>query len=398
MKLRIAACLIIFFASLSVHAQKKEISSARDNLKKGTKLEDVEKSMTKLLADSANRGNVKVWDCLFESLKKQYQAANEKLYLKQKQDTAALFSIASRMFTYMESYDSIDARADEKGRVKLQYRKQNGELLNTLRPNLYNGGRFYVMKQKWGDAYALLHQYLNAAEQPLFDRYNYADKDTLMSEVAYWAVYAAYKQKNAAGVHRYAPLAQQKADRKEAVMQYLCETYWAEKDTTRYCQTLHEGFNFYPRSTFFYPLLVDYYTADKRWQEALTITESAIASDSTNHIYPLTKASLLVNLGQYELAFDICDSLIQHGDTVPEAQLHAGLAKFNIGVTLDKSARTAKEKKAMMNTYRQALPYLEAYRKARPDRKDAWGLPLYTIYLNLNMGKEFDEIDRQMKQ
>ena len=27
-----------------------------------------------------------------------------------------------------------------------------------------------------------------------------------------------------------------------------------------------------------------------------------------------------------------------------------------------------------------------------------WAFPLYTIYLNLNMGKEFDEIDKIMKK
>ena len=32
-----------------------------------------------------------------------------------------------------------------------------------------------------------------------------------------------------------------------------------------------------------------------------------------------------------------------------------------------------------------------------PDEKGLWGLPLYTIYLNLNMGKEFDEIDKLLK-
>ena len=30
--------------------------------------------------------------------------------------------------------------------------------------------------------------------------------------------------------------------------------------------------------------------------------------------------------------------------------------------------------------------------------KDQWALPLYTIYLNLNMGKEFDEIDKLLNQ
>lgn len=37
---------------------------------------------------------------------------------------------------------------------------------------------------------------------------------------------------------------------------------------------------------------------------------------------------------------------------------------------------------------------MERYRKLAPNEKDKWVPILYTIYLNLNMGKEFDEIDR----
>lgn len=48
----------------------------------------------------------------------------------------------------------------------------------------------------------------------------------------------------------------------------------------------------------------------------------------------------------------------------------------------------------ILNDYRKALPYLERYRQLAPDMKDRWSRPLYTIYLNLNMGKEFDEIDK----
>ena len=44
------------------------------------------------------------------------------------------------------------------------------------------------------------------------------------------------------------------------------------------------------------------------------------------------------------------------------------------------------------------MPYLETYRRMREDKVDTWGLPLYTIYLNLNMGKQFDEIDKLMKK
>ena len=33
-----------------------------------------------------------------------------------------------------------------------------------------------------------------------------------------------------------------------------------------------------------------------------------------------------------------------------------------------------------------------------PDEKDKWAPSLYRIYLNLNMGRQFDEIDRLLKK
>ena len=48
--------------------------------------------MTELLKkDSASRDNKKVYKTWFEAVQKQYSAANDRLYLKQKKDTAAFF-------------------------------------------------------------------------------------------------------------------------------------------------------------------------------------------------------------------------------------------------------------------------------------------------------------------
>ena len=52
----------------------------------------------------------------------------------------------------------------------------------------------------------------------------------------------------------------------------------------------------------------------------------------------------------------------------------------------------------MEENYKKALPYLVKYREMEPKEQGKWAFPLYTIYLNLNMGKEFDEIDKVMKQ
>ena len=68
-------------------AQKKEINTARNWIKSGKNFDKAEQSMMTLLNDSANRNNEKIWSVLFESLRKQYEAVNEKFYLKQKYDT-----------------------------------------------------------------------------------------------------------------------------------------------------------------------------------------------------------------------------------------------------------------------------------------------------------------------
>ena len=147
MKFRIILLLFLLVIGPNAWSQKKVISAAMDNVKKGNSLDKAEQSMLDLLKDSANLHNSKIWDVLFESQRKQYEQGNEKLYLKQQYDTASLFNIASRMFTVMERYDSIDALPDKKGHVKLKYRKDNSTFLNVVRPNLYTGGRFFIHKQ-----------------------------------------------------------------------------------------------------------------------------------------------------------------------------------------------------------------------------------------------------------
>ncbi len=97
---------------LLVSAQKKQISTAKDLVRAGKDLTKAEKSMRILLSDSANHYNVKAWVVLCDALTKQYEQGNEKLYLKQKYDTAAFFKITKRMFETMASFDSIDARID----------------------------------------------------------------------------------------------------------------------------------------------------------------------------------------------------------------------------------------------------------------------------------------------
>ena len=146
---RIITIWITLVLSLGVYAQKKEMAQAKEFVKKGTNLPQAESLMKNLLKDSANRTNEKIWLILFEAQKKQYDQGNEKMYLKQQLDTATLFDAAKRMFKTLEGLDSVDMMPDEKGKVKLAYRKKHAELLNVYRKNLFNGGAFFINQKKY---------------------------------------------------------------------------------------------------------------------------------------------------------------------------------------------------------------------------------------------------------
>lgn len=384
---------------MPVAAQKKEISSAQDRVKAGKELDKVEQSMTKLLQDSANRHNEKIWELLFESLQKQYQQGNEKLYLKQKYDTAALFQIASRTFTVAEDFDSIDALPDKKGRVKLKFRKQNATKLNTIRPNLYNGGAYYIRKHDYNTAYRLFSQYVEAADKPLFKDFDYANNDRHLPEAAYWAAYCGYKLNDSKKILHHTYLALKDTANRESMLQFLSVAYSLDKDTTRWLGTLKEGFAAFPLSDYFYPRLMEYYTSRKDWPTALSLTEKALQADSTDTIFLLAKSTIMLNTGKFHECFDICNKLLKKNSELPAACLNAGLAKFNEGVSMDKTMQmTQKNRKDIQRLYEEALPFLEKYRQLKPKDKDKWAMPLYTIYLNLNMGAKFDEIDKLLKQ
>lgn len=396
---RIVTTIILILSFIPIFAQKKEINTAIDNLKANKDLDKVEASMTTLLKDSSNIRNEKIWNLLFESLKKQYQAGNEKLYLKQKYDTASLFNIASRMFAMMTRYDSIEAEPDKKGKVKLKMRKQNSNTLNSLRPNLFNGGIFFIGKQNYSQAYTILDQYISAAEMPIFKSYNYSAKDKNLPKAAYWAAYCGYKLNNPQKVLHNTYLALKDKEHFESMMQYLAATYMLENDTTRSIETLEEGFSLYPKSEYFFSHLMDYYSKNSNWAKATIVTNKAIKADSTNMRAWIAKSTILINTGDYENSFRVSQSILKKDSTLEDAWLNAGLAKYNQGVNIEHDTNNFKQKRQqVLHYYKEALPYLEKYRTLCPNNVDKWAMPLYSIYLNLNMGKQFDEIDEIIKK
>ena len=179
----------------------------------------------------------------------------------------------------------------------------------------------------------------------------------------------------------------------EFTLQYMAESRRWLKDDSLYMEILREGFRRYPTNSYFFPRLMDYYNARTQYHEALAVVDSALVADSHSELFLYAKAIVLFNMGRYDESIALSDTLIARNDSLPDPYYNAGTCLLNKALKL----HPLRDKKQLRATYQQARPYMERYRQLAPDQKQKWGPALYRIYLNLNMGKQFDEIDRLMK-
>jgi len=391
----VALLLLLLITPCLAKAQKKELSQAQAYIKSGKDLDKAEKLMTDLLAkDSANRTNKKIFLTWYDAVRKQYDQANERLYLKQKQDTAAFFVITRKLFTILETLDSVEMRPDKKGRVDIEYRERHSERLTALRPNLYNGGIYFVRHNEWNQALTFFETYIDCQRQPLFTGYDFEKTDSRMAEAAYWATFCGYSMHDPVVTLRHRNLALRDSAKASFTLMYMAEARQWLNDSELYLQTLQQGFERYPTFYYFFPRLMDEYNSRRDYEKALSTADAALNADSTSLLYLFAKSTVLLSLQRYEQSISFCNRLISMNDTLAAAYLNAGTAYMNLALQLD----PRKDKKQLRTTYQKARTYMERYRQLAPHDKEKWAPALYRIYLNLNMGKQFDEIDRLLKK
>ena len=390
---RITITIGCILLSVVCVAQRRQIGDARTILKSGKNLDKAEKLMTDLLKDSANLENPRIYDVWLEAVEKQYGQLNEQMYKKEVVDTAKLFNLTKRMFTIAERLDSLDMLPDKKGKVNLQYRKANSEKLMTYRPNLFFGGAYYVRKSEFDKAFDLFETYIDCSQQPLFEAQDLMNTDTRMGEAAYWASYSGYRMNDPVKTLRYIELARRDTAKLESTLLYAAEAWRMLNDETQYQTILWEGFRLNPHSSYFFPRLIDSYTARGNYEQGLAVANEALKSDSLNQLFLFAKSTMQLNLGQYADCLMTSEQLINMNCEMADAYYNAGTACLNIILKMD----SRNHKKQIKRMYQRALPYMEAYRRLAPQEKDRWAPALYRIYFNLNMGKQFDEIDKLLQ-
>lgn len=379
-------------SKLSQKQFKKDISTVKTNLKASKDLEKSEATLRKYLADSVFSKQKSLHLMLIECLRKQYEAGNEKMYLKQKVDTASILHTNVRQFLAIETFDSIDAAPNSKGVSEPSYRKKHAEYLKPYWGNILKGGIFFFAHSKWQDAWDSFNTYLDCYKQPLF---SVEQLDTTQLHfAAFLATMSAYNLSNLTLALKYAEEAIAYAPRKEMTLQRLADICAEKGDTARYVEYLERGNDAFPYSGYFFPNLIDFRVASKDYAKALQCADAALAKDSLNITFLLARHNVLMMMQRYDEALEDGIAMLVINDSL-------AIPNYNVGCIYYKKAQDAMRqtglsyKQRLKNAqqyYKLCRPYMERYRELMPKDKHLWRPVLYDVYLNLNMGKEFDSL------
>lgn len=401
---RVLFSMVLIMAAMVTFAQTKDVKEAK-KIAGGSNPDfaKAEQLINDALANPESKDDADTWDVAGYIQKRINEKEMEKAYLRQPYDTIRAYNSVLNMYNYWMKADELAELPDEKGKVKNKYRKPNSATMLIERPNLVNGGIQHFNVNQNAEALKFFGMYIDAAKHPMFEKENLLKNDTLIPQIAYYASLAAAREENYPAVLKYAPYAADDKEVGQYAMEFMSTAYLAEGDTVKWINSLQEGIKKYPDYPFFFGHLIDYYSNNNKFNEAMVFADNMLANEPTNAFFLYVKGYLYHNMKEYDKAIEFYKKTIEQDPTYADAYSNIGLVyrqqaqEFADKATADlNDPKYEQDQQTLRQYYQEAKPYYEKARELKPDDQNLWLQGLYAIYYNLNMGPEFEEIEKLM--
>ena len=401
---RVLFSMVLLMAVSFAFAQEKNVKEAKSIA--GEVKPDFAKAeqlINEALTHRETNDTAATWDVAGYIQKRINEKEMENAYLRKPYDTLKVYNSVLNMYNYYVKCDELAQIPNEKGKIKNKYRSANSKTILAERPNLINGGIQYFNLNKNEDALKYFAAYVDAATLPMMEKENLLEKDTILPQVAYYATLAADRVGDKDAVMKYAQYALKDKENGQFAMQLLTDAYKAKGDTAKWVEKLQEGIVKFPENQYFFANLVDYYSSSNQNDKAMQFADDMLAKDPNNKLYLYVKAYLYHNMKDYEKAIEFYKKTLDIDPAYAEACSNLGLVYLlQAQEYADKAPADindpnyATAQAEIKKFYEAAKPYYEKARELKPDQKDLWLQGLYRVYYNLNMGPEFEEIEKMM--
>ena len=402
---RVLYSMVLLLAAGFTFAQEKNVKEAKSIANEvKPNFAQAEKLINGALTNAETKDNAETWDVAGFIQKRINEKEMENAYLRKPYDTLKVYNSALNMCKYYFKCDELAQIPNEKGKIKNKYRKSNSAAILAARPNLINGGIQFFNLDKNKEALDFFATYVDVAINPMFEKENLLQTDTVLPQIAYYASLAAAKMEDYPSVLKYAPYAKEDKEVGKYAMEFISTALKAQGDTIKWIASLKDGIQKYPEHSFFFGHLIDYYSNNNKFDEAMQFADDMLAKDPNNTFYLYVKGYLYHNMKDYDKAIEFYKKTIEVDPNYAEAYSNLGLIyclqaqDFSEKATTDVNDPKYKEDQATLKVfYEKARPNYEKARELKPDQKDLWLNGLYRVYYNLQMGPEFDEIDKMMQ-
>ena len=397
MALMAAAATTTFAQDALVKEAKKQFSAGE--------LDKAIATLTPALSSSETTDKAAAWNLMNEINYKAYNEEFQKRALGQQFDTDRMVDALIKAFQAANECEKYDVQPNEKGKVKIRFRKNNATRYMTERQWLYNGGVLQYQAKNYPGAIKAWGAYIESAKSPLFQEMTMPE-DSLIGDATYNTALLAYNEKDYDTAKKFAELAMAYPDKEdEAINMKLFiqkETLKTAADSTAYLNELKRLHAAKPEKEQYFNLLQNYYVSTN---DTKALKDWALEETKMNANNKMAWALM----GEAEMNSENWDSAIEAFKKAVELDPNWVACLFNTGICLNSKAIALNDqlmdKKTMGLTkenaekvkavLRDAQVYLEKTRELDPDQKDTrWAYPLYRIYYSLENKEKMAELEK----
>lgn len=300
--------------------------------------------------------------------------------------------------------DEYDIQPNDKGKVKIRFRKASQDRFTNGRFQLIYAGQYMHTAKHDDDALKAWGLYVESADQPMFEGVDLS-ADNNRPLIAYYAGLLAYQAKDYEGAQKYARIAatdpERASDANEIMLFAQKDGAKTKEDSLAYVATLKDMHKQNPNEERYLNLLMNYYStsgdnvAFRQW------IDEELAVNPGNKMLWAQKGLMDMNAQKYDEAVVSYNKAAEIDPTFIEVI-------FNSGVCLNSKAIDLKDKLADKKTgglttenfnkvkaiLMEAKGYLEKAKELDPGQeKVKWAYPLYQIYYSIGDKEKSAEME-----
>lgn len=349
-----------------------------------------------------------VWYVVAKAKKGIIDTENNMSILKQPFDAEKLYSNAISIYSDLLRCDELDKQPNSKGKVAPKYSDDIKNMMAECRYILYNGGIHYYSEDNYGAAAKYFAQFADLRNiEILKDVLNNEQDINIANDAVFNATLCGMLVEDYDFVLKYVDNLKSDESRLEQYYDYKIRALNAVGDTAAWLNTLTEGVRAYPANEFFQNSLIQYYDSKGMQEEMDKLMDEMMAANPSNPLFHYVKGYLYHQRNNYDEAIVWYTKALELNPNYVEAHGNYALccikkaqdySNSQASTKITDKAKLQKDKEILQGYYKEALPHMEKVRELAPEKKSLWLNGLANCYYNLNMEKEFNEIESLMEQ